>query len=75
MPSCRDLTSGSRRKTTYKLKHSNLNMLFYLLKLHNLVPSLSYKDIYQHGALIHVIIRNSGAWVKAQYVVVKALRY
>jgi len=30
------LTSGSRRKTSYKLKHSNWNMLFQLLKLHNL---------------------------------------
>jgi hypothetical protein len=50
-------------------------MLFHLLKLHNLVASLSYEDIYQHGALIHFIIRTSGAWVKAQYVVVKALRY
>jgi len=41
------------------LKHSNLNMLFQLLKLHNLVASLSYKDIYQYGALIHIIIRTS----------------
>jgi len=34
-------------------------MLFLLLQLHNLVASLSYKDIYQYGVLIHVIIRNS----------------
>jgi len=34
-------------------------MLFQLLKLHNLVASLSYKDIYQYGALIHIIIRTS----------------
>jgi len=62
------LTSGSRRKTSYKLQHSNWNMLFQLMKLHNLflgssfhnlVASLSYKDIYQYGALIHVIIRPS----------------
>jgi hypothetical protein len=53
------LTSGSRRKTIYKLKHSNLNTLFQLLKLHNLVASLSYKDLYQYCALIHAIVRTS----------------
>lgn len=64
----RCLTSGSWRKTSYKLKHSNLNMLFQLLKLyklflgsslHSLIASLNYKDIYQYGPLIHFIIRPS----------------
>lgn len=50
-------------------------MLFQLLKLHILVASLSYKYIYQHGVLIHVIVRTSGASVKAQYLAVKTLRY
>jgi hypothetical protein len=53
------LTSVSRRNTIYKLKHSNLNTLFQLLNLHNLVASLSNKDFYQYCAWIHVIITTS----------------